>query len=187
MATLTPVTVREGTKYGPEYVTALKNQVPGLICLGDDRPLRSNHRGWFAKFELFAPWNADLRPMLFFDLDTYVFGPVDTSGIDTSLFWMIDDFNTPQKAESGVMVIPDAPISDTIWTCCDTYESRGGDGAHLRQFPHRRLNTVLPGLYSYKNHCRDEKPADARIICFHGRPKPPDTTGWALDHWNTNI
>jgi len=187
MARLNYLSVRQGTKYGPEYTTALKNQVKGLVCLGDDRPLRTRLSGWYSKFELCAPWNADLRPALFFDLDTYVVGSLDVfDDLDHSQFWMINDFGKKSRAESGILLIPDAPVSDSIWTCHETHDNRVGDAAYFGQFPHQRLNDEISGIYSYKHHCREKKPDDARIICFHGRPNPPDTDGWALQHWITN-
>lgn len=35
---------------------------------------------------------------------------------------------------------------------------------------------VCPGIYSYKHHVRGNKemPVDARIICFHGHPRPSE-------------
>ena len=34
---------------------------------------------------------------------------------------------------------------------------------------------VVPGqVVSYKVHCRAGVPAGARVVCFHGRPKPWD-------------
>lgn len=34
---------------------------------------------------------------------------------------------------------------------------------------------VQPGIYSYKHHIRGkEMPGDARIICFHGKPRPTE-------------
>ena len=176
------LSVREGTKYGPEYTFALKQQVP-VICLGDDRPLRSGLKGWFAKIELFAPWNADLRPALFFDLDTYVVGDLSPfEDLDHSKLWMINDFNIPERGESGLLLVPDSPITDTIWQ--NRQQMWNTDGEYLRQFEHQRLN-VVDGIYSYKLHCKEGIPEGARIICFHGRPRPHETQGWAQDYWTT--
>ena len=34
-------------------------------------------------------------------------------------------------------------------------------------------------MKSYKYHCGDGLPDDARVVCFHGRPKPADVSdGW---------
>lgn len=178
------MTVRQGTKYGPEYVTALKKQVPGIVSLGDDRPLQSEFFGWHAKIELFAPWNKDLRPFLFFDLDTYVPGNLSPfNDLDLTQFWMIDDFNRPKFGESGILLVPDSEISDKIWNDRFQMNLGEGDGAFFRNFSHLRLNDAISGIYSYKLHAKAKMPHDARIICFHGKPKPPETDGWSQRYW----
>lgn len=180
------VTARWGDKYGPEYVTALKNQVPGLVCLGDDRPLLSNYEYWWCILEPFAPWNADLRPALWIDLDTYIFDARPFDNLDPFHFWMIRDFNRPDEGECGLMLVPDSPISDLIWTSRPEKPiPRSPAGAYLRQFPHRYIQDRIDGIYSYKKHCIDQLPADAVACCFHGRPKPPETKGWSHNHWST--
>lgn len=47
---------------------------------------------------------------------------------------------------------------------------------------------IMPGIYSYKVHVqRTEKlPQDAKIICFHGRPRPVEldpAPDWLKQHW----
>lgn len=176
------LSVRQGTKYGPEYTHALKSQVKGLVCLGDDRALRTDFQGWHAKIELFAPWNEYLRPCLFFDLDTYVIGdlsPFET--LDQTKFWLIADFNQPKQSESGVMLIP--KNVEAIWDDRERLRKMRTDGEFFRSFQHQRLNTIS-GIYSYKLHAKEKLPEDARIICFHGKPKQPETTGWGKAFWN---
>ncbi len=187
--TLHYVSARHGDKYGPEYVTALKKQVPGLVCLGDDRPLRSDLQGWWCILEPFAPWNADLRPCIWFDLDTFVLGPLQPfDRLDKTQYWMINDFNRPKFGECGIMLVPDSPLCDEIWDNRGNPRVGTPPGEYLRQFPHRRLNREISGIYSYKNHCRESRPEDARIVCFHGRPNPHEVKqGWARDYWNTMI
>jgi len=181
------VSARHGDKYGPEYTEALKKQVPGLVCLGDDRPLQSELGGWWCILEPFAPWNADLRPCVWFDLDTYVFGPLDVfNRLDKTQYWMIDNFNEPKNGECGIMLVPDSPLCDEIWENRGDPKMSAPPGNYLRNFPHRRLNREISGIYSYKNHCRESRPDDARIICFHGQPKPTTLKpGWAKDYWHT--
>lgn len=171
-----------GEIYDERYVTALKNQVPDLVVIGHDRPLLCDYHGWLAKIELFAPHNRDLRPFLYLDLDTYVTGSLDIN-VDTEKLWLIDDFNRPEWGETGIMVVPEN--TDEIWW--RRAEMWRSDGEYIRQFPHERLNSVVSGIYSYKLHCQDEMPDDARIICFHGRPKPHQTDGWAGKFWNEHI
>ena len=175
------VSVRAPPKYTFEYTHALKQQIPAIV-LGDDLPLRSNLRGWHAKLELFAPWNKILRPLLFFDLDTYIFNVEPLKQVDRTKFWMINDFGRKEFGESGIMLVPD---DDELCERIYTENIQGPDGAYLRNFPHKRLNNAVDGIYSYKHHCKDNLPDDATIVCFHGVPKPHETTGWAKDHWNS--
>lgn len=107
------VTARRGDKYGPEYTRALKKQVPGLIALGDDRPFMTNLENWWCKLEWFAPWNQEFRPCVWIDLDTYVFDVSVFDQLDATKFWMIDDFNTPERGESGLMLLP--KDTSAIW------------------------------------------------------------------------
>ena len=181
------VTARWGDKYGPEYVAALKKQVPNLICLGDDWPFRTRLEYWWCKLEWFAPWNRGLRPAVWIDLDTYVFHVEPFKTLDPTKLWMIDDFNKPKNGESGLLLIP--KDVDHIWDAVVTKNSnwRSPDGTFLSQFAHQRMNRAIDGIYSYKRHCRDHKPDDAIVCCFHGQPKPPGTKGWALDYWQEQI
>lgn len=179
------LSVREGTKYGPEYTFALKKQVP-ITVLGDDLPLRTDFKGWFAKIELFAPWNAHFRPFMFFDLDTYLIGDLKPfEGLDLTQFWLIDDFNRPHLGESGVMIVPNSRISDHIWEKRGELRKLSSDGEFFRQFPHKRLNRAVSGIVSYKKHARRQIPENSRIICFHGKPKPHETRGWSKTHWTS--
>ena len=61
-----------------------------------------------------------------------------------------------------------------------------GDQEWLRDLmlKHKQIQVVLaqdvfPGIYSYKVDVRDGKslPDDARIVCFHGRPRPHEVCG----------
>jgi hypothetical protein len=43
---------------------------------------------------------------------------------------------------------------------------------------------VVDGIYSHKRNCRNSLPTDARVICFHGRPRPYDVKEeWVKDNW----
>jgi len=39
-------------------------------------------------------------------------------------------------------------------------------------FEIRDINNFIPGIYSYKHHCKEVIPEDASIIVFHGHPRP---------------
>jgi hypothetical protein len=43
-------------------------------------------------------------------------------------------------------------------------------------------------IVSYKYHCRpkgDKLPSNARVVCFHGNPRPHEMPGnhWTMEHW----
>jgi hypothetical protein len=43
---------------------------------------------------------------------------------------------------------------------------------------------TFKGIYSYKRECRHSVPVDARIICFHGRPRPSQVNAsWIKENW----
>lgn len=183
---LQKVAIRQGSKYGPEYTRLMKSMIPDVVVLGDDLPLKSNLQGWWAKLEIFAPWYANLRPCVVFDLDTYILDPtaVDDLCALTDDLWMLSDFNHAQRAESGIFVAP--TDGELIWSGANAaVGSYYGDGGYLATFRNRRIQTAVDGIRSYKVNQLYDDPKDARIVCFHGKPKPHETEGWARDFWNT--
>jgi hypothetical protein len=160
--------------------------VPGITVLGDDRELQSGLKGWWSKLEIFAPWNDDLRPCLFIDLDTYILDLTvlsEFSELQDGL-WLLNDFNRPHMPESGIFVAP--RDGDSIWQGAGrAQQAHRGDGPYLGTFPHKRLQPVIAGIRSYKVDQLYDSPKDARIVCFHGKPKPHDTEGWAAQYWTT--
>lgn len=178
------VTARRGSKYGPEYSQALRRQIPGLVVLGEDRPFLSRYENWWCKLEVFAPWNADLRPCLWIDLDTFVFDLTPFDDIDDTVLWMLRDFNKPDTSESGIMLVP---RFSEVWNPNLNIPAARPDAAYIRQFPHRYLQDSVSGIYSYKRHAKASRPDDAIVVCFHGRPRPHETDGWAGIHWNEQL
>jgi len=177
------VCVRHG-KYPKVYVEKLRRQVKthfgeALVCLGDDVPLKSP-QGWWCKTELFAPWNAFLRPCVYLDLDTFILDDCRDLLFDTEDLWLIRDFNHSARSNSGVMIIP--KDTQSIWDNLSTWSGKLNDGDYLTTQPHKILQDHFAGIVSYKIHCQNGP--TGRIICFHGRPKPPDTTGWAKEVWD---
>lgn len=174
-----------GDKFCIEYRQLLELMVPGIEFLTDkDWGLAAAKRypGWWGKMELFAPWWRDLRPFFFLDLDTYVFCNLDTIAVDDKKFTMFKHLDI-QKA-SGLMVIP--KDVDDIWVHWkNNYKmiiaKHHGDQEYLGQFAEAYL--PMKGIYSYKSHCRSHCPPDAKIVYFHGVPKPHEVGGWAGKVW----
>lgn len=190
--------VRQGDAFGPEYLDLMWMQCPieelgDLFVLTDDdtglayeHPLKTGLQGWWAKMELFAPWNEHLRPFLFLDLDTFIVG--DISGIrsnDGDKLLMLRDFNRDKPA-SGVMIVPkDTSHIWEAWQANPDMSGPGGDQAWLARFCEGYLQDEYPNqIYSFKLDCR-QRPKGS-IVCFHGKPKPHELghgDGWAYEHW----
>jgi len=176
-------------KYSEDYVTALKRQVPRLVVLREQDGLYEpgRFRRWFCKLEVFRPENRHLRPCLFIDLDTFVLGSLDPIlSLDAEKLWLIKQFYQPHKSESGLFIAPVDGISDTIWkraTETNLEQNFTGDGQFLAGFPHHRITDAVDGILSYKVDKLQDSPKNARIVCFHGVPKPADVDGWAGDYF----
>lgn len=186
------VLVRRGEKYSKEYTDRLKEQllehahkVPEIVGDGEDatRQVQTSWTGWWAKMELFAPWNIDLRPMLYIDLDTVILkNIVDMVDHDIDRFMMCREWvkGASNVGQSSVMFIP--KDVDTIWRdfmedadyFMTTRYHGGGDQAFLEAYSDGFIQDYYDGICSYKVHGIDD---GSRIACFHGRPKPPEVEG----------
>lgn len=186
-------------KFPDEYATSLRNQLRrfghDLTVLGNgadtDEQLVWNFAHWHSKFEWFAPWNAHLRPAVVFDLDTFIIDdPAPMLELDPTRLWLIRQFLAKTHlGESGIFVAPDnEALCAKIWKAAQTWPHNKGDGRLMREFPHGFIPDAVDGIYSYKKHCTvDSYPDDARVICFHGKPKCPNVEGWALEWWLNSL
>ena len=173
-----------------------------FVCLTDDpmvpqetRPLQRPWPRWWAKMELCAPEHDDLGDMLYFDLDTMVVGDLrEIAKVDRPT--LLADFYRPEAVTSGMMYLPVEERQGTwaawLWRGPDEvmWQHRArGDGAFLDELLRERVwkwQDVLPGqVVSYKQHVRhpygkehEVVPRDARVICFHGFPRPWITGLW---------
>jgi alpha-N-acetylglucosamine transferase len=184
-----------GNKYSEDYVVALKRQVPDLTVLRVGNGLFEPNRytGWWCKLEVFRPENEHLRPCLFIDLDTYVFGQLDPFfELDLTKLWLIRQFkdlrspSTKKRSNSGLFIAP--KNTDAIWEQAQYFNldhgNRGrGDGDFLATFPHEIIQHHVSGIMHYKCDRLEKKKPDCRIICFSGHPRPHETEGWAKDYW----
>lgn len=150
------------------------------ICLGDDISFQYPWKGWGAKIELFSPGFV-YRPCLYLDLDTYLLGDIRRFLEEPDKLMLIRDFNKPRRGNSGVMQIP--RNVDKIWDIVKTYDGRSPDGNLLNTCPHGYLQDKYPNqIVSYKADKCTDKP-EVPIMCFHGKPKPHTSEGWAREEW----
>ena len=189
--------LRSGGEYKPEHAQYLAAQlreqlweplvftdmkVPGC----ETTPLHYKWGGWWSKMNLFDPRvPGDLLAM---DLDTRIVGDISDIAARTELT-LLDDFYRPGRLQSGLMYLPAAARAET-WSRFHEQHIHvyPGDGQFLDSVWRGRADTwqdVLPGqVVSYKCHVmRDTKkpgkhigdgtvPKNARIVCYHGQPRP---------------
>lgn len=214
---MNPVTVacvlRSGGPYDASYVARLRVGVANhlsiphrFVCLSDvpvpcERiPLETEWPANFAKLELFRPGLFD-GSVLFLDLDTDVIGDLtDIATLDTD-FAMIDDWLVPNYGASGVMVFRETnqtrlmheSWSRTFPAVLDNYRR---DQVYIhRSVEWEPLRQLLPGqIVSRWIECLQAVPEDARLVCWHGSPRPHEidwqpTGGLELRHesWREKV
>lgn len=170
------------------------NQVPVQMLTEGVRaiPLLSDWPTWWAKLEAFRVKG----PALYFDLDTVIVDSIDplaeaVTRLAADEFLMLRAFRDGNWA-SGIMgwagdysqltQLFSGSLPQFSWSRPgrvtigpQTYD---GDQEWIREQLAQRGTSVIaaqnvcPGIYSYKHHCREVLPPDARVVCFHGRPRP---------------
>lgn len=207
-----PITVacvlRSGGIYDPGWVARLRAGVARhldwphrFVALSDievpaeRQALIHDWPGWWAKIELFRPglWSG---PVLFLDLDSLAVGPLgDIARAATREdFVILRDFYRPAGWGSGLMAFRPSAATEHLYRAFAADPAAamaacpGGDQHWIeRNLAAARLwQDLVPGqILSFKADCdpRAGPPDDARLICFHGRPKPCDLGGWVRQHW----
>lgn len=167
--------------------------VPGVECL----PLEYDFPRMWAKAELFSPKMDGLGRILYIDLATVITGNID--GFATySGEAVTRDFYHGGPSQS--VLLYEAKNFRHVWDAFianPSYWISEGDKMIAPHFADQILFTrllgrtlaywqdVLPGrLVSYKVHCQDGLPPNARMVKFHGKPKPHEISdGTILRHW----
>ncbi len=194
MLTVTTVLKSGGPIYDALWVKRLQAGVAKhlpiehrFLCLSDVEvpcerlELTRNWTGWWSKVELFSLKG----PILFFDLDTVIVG--DLSDIAAHAmqtpFTMLEDFYIPRNRGSGMMAWAGSdPMM--LFTHATEFGDRfmtvvrggTGDQAYISETYRGGpmecwQNVVGDQIVSYKIHCRDGIPPNARVVCLHGKPK----------------
>ena len=203
--------LKSGGHYDATWVDKLQRGVARnmtrphkFMCLTDmDVPcetiaLQHNWTGWWSKIELFKP-GVITGDTLYLDLDTVITGSLDELMNVNCDFSMLQNFNNPEMPGSGVMWFSKVPhkVYEKFVKQPDAYiahyernreGSYLGDQAFIWDAMNRKVDFItdrFKGIRSYKYHCRKALPADARIVCFHGKPIPPEVnTDWMRQHWS---
>lgn len=185
--------LKSGGDFDSQYVYALQKcvkrhlSIPHRFVCYTDRPigglsirfLTENLDGWFSKFEVFK----EIGPVLYLDLDTVIVGDLDplANAIvnEGEAFWMLEAFHPRRKWASGIM----GWTGGWGWLVqhCKRYaglyamdQECIGKALQDNDVTPRVIGRDLHRIYSYKHHCQEGLPPDARIVCFHGKPRPRD-------------
>ena len=195
---ITFVTVlKSGGEYTYKHVSRLKEMLADkagveheFLCFSDidgpdTFPLRDNLPGWWSKMEVFKLPG----PCIYFDLDTIICGSLDKAAALASRvpFAILRDAyrgkKNPHAMQSSVMMWCGdmSYLYSTFISSAETYmQIKGGDQAFIEQQLSRTtyIQDELPGQFvSYKVDVRGKHiPDNARVIFFHGQPRPWDQT-----------
>lgn len=178
---------------GNEYVARLRAGV--ARHLGADytfhvlteRDIPGTVQGWWAKLAMFQPGRFSGR-CLYFDLDTVICGPLDDIASVDGPMHGIEDFYRPGRFASGVMSWTAEDYSH-VWTQFERagfpqFDPNGDQGWIETMVPDAKLwQREIPGqIVSFKADCLNGVPENARVIAFHGLPRP-HTLRDIMAHW----
>lgn len=198
--------LRTGGIYDRTWVRALKRGLNRhlsdfqFVCLTDDAsvepywrvPLLHDWPGWWSKVECFRP-GLFTGPVLYLDLDTLPVADLTMIASYRGAFAMLNDFYQGEKqVASGVMAWTPGPHTEAIYHAMlreRTLPRGRSDYWYAKHAPPAdRLQTLFPGqLVSFKQSARKGVPDGARLVCFHGNPRPSDPrAGWGHAAWKAN-
>ncbi len=183
---------------GDEYVQKLKasvdrhlhGQQKKFVTITEEDGIEGA-TGWWAKIHLFKN---GLFPsgsrVLFFDLDTIITGDLSGLAAYKGRFCGLSDFNNPGRFASGVMSWEAGTMSHIYdrWAQCGKPDfDPGGDQNWIASCePHadrwQKMPETWDHVQSFKVNCLMGIPENARVICFHGLPRPHHVSE-IMQHW----
>ena len=180
----------------PYKVVCLTDAPNGIENVDDIIPFRHNWPKWWGKLELFRPDLLQGR-ILYIDLDTFIVDNIDDVAGYDGRFCGLRDFYNEDEFASGIMAWESSP---DVYKLYNEFAKNpehhmkvhdvGGDQAFMRRFI--RISDYFQDLYpkqvvSYKVNCVNgnsvKVPNNARIICFHGNPKPHNLNNDLRYYW----
>lgn len=168
-----------------------------LRCLSDidvgpaTIPLEHGWPGWWSKVEVFKLEGL----VLYLDLDTLVVGDLSRlAGYDGGLA-VLSDFYQPRIIATGAMIFRAGSHTEAIYNrfradpegVMAANRSRSDYWyARVMERPDRLQDLFPQAFVSFKAHARDGVPEGARVVCFHGNPRPNDpAAGWGYREWSS--
>ena len=157
--------------------------------------LEKGYKGWWSKFEIFR--NKGIN--LYFDLDTVILSGLDeiiqiVKELKDTEFLAMKRLNPLRWEREGMFTSGIMGWNGDFRFMFDDFRYENALGPSIRgdadiiykMLKHRNiiiqyLQDQFQGLYSYKRHCLCKIPEDAKIVCFHGKPRPHEVGGV---YWN---
>lgn len=200
--TLTVWCVCTWDKYHSGYVYALKEMVEKNLTVPHQFKCITTRQldgvftvlpavpwyGWWSKLSLFYPGIAT-GPSLYFDLDVVITGNIDYL-VDYTKHKFAAPSNWAQSGHGGIQSSVMAwsgnfnePYQSINWP--EDSKRFWGDQEYLYDLLGENWERI-PGVGSYKYHCRGGKPENLRVLAFHGKPDPHEVRDpWILPYTQT--
>lgn len=199
-------------KYVNNLVNAIKNNVTlphKIVCLTDNKDkltnkideiveFKHNWPKWWGKIELFRNDLFKNEQVFYFDLDTLVVDNIDDILLYNGEFCALRDFYQLNSMGSGLMSWHGEKVFN-IYNVFKEYDKKNmnkysseGDQAFINEhkpsidyFQDHFPNEIV----SYKAHClkdndnKPQLPKNAKIVCFHGNPRPHEIQNNFKKYW----
>lgn len=205
--------LKSGGVYSIDYVEKLRNMIDRnttvpyeFICLTDmdidanickSIKLIRGQAGWWSKIELFRSNLINAKQIIYFDLDTIILKNIDDVLNFQHDFSGLYPWNEKNRRNglcaSGMMAWKNDSTFSFLFDRFDPNRTKNyprGDQEYISQILKSNkknpefLQTLFSGIYSYKRNCRIKLPKNARIVCFHGKPRLHEINiRWVKDHW----
>ncbi len=223
------ICLKHGDKYDSDYVNKLycgikrnatipftfhcfTDNVDGLLndaIISHPLPYE-NVEGWWQKLYLFSDEINIEGRVLFLDLDTLITGNIDHYITHNTGFVALRDLWAGADNVGSAIMSFEVGKHKQIWETFirnPEHEMRSihphGDQKIIQKYQQQRTywQDLFPNeIMSFKSNCLSGLPANAKIICYHGRPSIPESintttnvqrfvippTPWVKQYWRTD-
>ena len=191
--------VERNTTIPYKFLCLTDFDIPAEVC--DSVKLERNYTGWWSKIELFRKGVIETKRAVYFDLDTVIVGNIDDVLDLKTDFGALQPWNEKNRSmgmcASGMMSWSCNGSGDFsfIYNEFEIKKSKdfpSGDQHYINYSLKKHgtqfepLQNLVKGIYSYKRNIRGGRlPKDAKIICFHGKPRPNKLMdiSWVKNNW----
>ena len=169
-----------------QFLCLTDREIPGVDCV---RPLLG-FPGWYSKLELFE---LETGPAIYFDLDVVIVGPIEPllcvdgikipknwaqsghGGCQSSVMAWKGDYAMLARLFKPELLTPPTSGNFGLYGPLKLW----GDQEYITEMlgePGGIVVEEMNGVFSYKYHCQNGLPPTAKVVCFHGSPKPHEVS-----------